>query len=217
MSSQSKKTKDPNEIRQWAEERGGMPSHVASTASNDDVGILRIDFPGYSGEVTLEQISWDQWFQKFIERGLALIYQEETVEGEKSNFNKIVTGESEEDEEPSSPVIAKRAAKKSASKKSAVKKTVAAKSPAKKAAPVKAAAKKAIAKKAVAKKSAAPVKKAVAKKAVAKKVVAKKAAPKKALKKAVPLKRALKTVAKKTTVKKAVKKTAAKKATSKRR
>jgi hypothetical protein len=28
----------------------------------DDVGMIRIDFPGFSGEDPLEEISWDEWF-----------------------------------------------------------------------------------------------------------------------------------------------------------
>ena len=52
--------------------------------------MIRIDFPGYSGEGSLEPISWDQWFGKFDQKKLALILQDETSGGEKSNFNKLV-------------------------------------------------------------------------------------------------------------------------------
>ena len=47
---------DHDEIRQWAEERGATPSRVRGTGDDDDVGIIRLDFPGYSGEDTLEAI-----------------------------------------------------------------------------------------------------------------------------------------------------------------
>jgi hypothetical protein len=48
--SQSKSTTDHDEIRQWAEARNGRPAVVKSTrGKGDDTGILRIDFPGYSG------------------------------------------------------------------------------------------------------------------------------------------------------------------------
>jgi hypothetical protein len=99
MANLSKTTKDHEEIRRWAEERGGKPSHVKSTGSKEDIGILRIDFPGFSGEGSLEPITWDEFFEKFDERGLALIYQEETVGGERSNFNKIVSSETADDAE----------------------------------------------------------------------------------------------------------------------
>jgi hypothetical protein len=91
-----------DEIRSWAEARGGKPSAVRSTASDDDPGILRIDFPGYSGEGTLYEISWDAFFEKFDERELALLVQEETAGGEKSNFNKIVKRETLEKREQES-------------------------------------------------------------------------------------------------------------------
>lgn len=91
--SESKTTTDRETIRKWAEDRGGKPACVKGTGDDDDVGILRLDFPGYTGADTLQPISWDDWFDKFDERELALLYQEETSSGEKSNFNKIVSRE----------------------------------------------------------------------------------------------------------------------------
>src|SRR4051794_25861613 len=93
MANLSKTTQDHEEIRRWAEERGGKPAHVKSTESGDDIGIIRIDFPGYSGQGSLEEITWDEFFEKFDDNDLALVYQEETAEGERSNFNKIVKAE----------------------------------------------------------------------------------------------------------------------------
>src|SRR5690349_15567115 len=90
-SASSRTTTDHDEIRQWAEERGGRPSCVRNTGGDGDIGILRIDFPGYSGEGSLEEISWDDWFDKFDERGLALLFQETTAGGQRSNFNKLVS------------------------------------------------------------------------------------------------------------------------------
>lgn len=87
----SQTTTNHDTIRKWAESRGAHPACVRGTGSGDDPGIIRIDFPGYSGDDKLEQISWDQWFDKFEEQGLALIYQEKTGEGEQSNFNKLVS------------------------------------------------------------------------------------------------------------------------------
>lgn len=92
-SASSRTTTDHDEIRQWAEERGGRPSCVRNTGGGDDIGILRLDFPGYSGEGSLEEISWDDWFDKFDERGLALLFQETTAGGQRSNFNKLVSRE----------------------------------------------------------------------------------------------------------------------------
>jgi len=55
--------------------------------------MIRLDFPGYSGEQSLEHIEWDEWFQKFDESGLALLVQDTTARGQKSNFNKLVSRE----------------------------------------------------------------------------------------------------------------------------
>jgi hypothetical protein len=84
---------DHEEIRRWAEERSAKPSCVRNTGGKGDIGIIRLDFPGYSGEQSLKEISWDDWFQKFDEQGLALLHQETTADGQKSNFNKLVSRE----------------------------------------------------------------------------------------------------------------------------
>src|SRR3954452_19128509 len=85
---------DHNEIQRWAEQRGAKPSAVRRTAGGNDIGIIRLDFPGYSGADSLEEVSWDDWFDKFDENNLALIVQERTARGQTSNFNKIVSRDS---------------------------------------------------------------------------------------------------------------------------
>ena len=80
-----------DEIRRWAEERGARPSRVRGTGVGEDVGMIRLDFPGYSGGESLEEISWGEWFENFDDRNLALMVQDETASGEISNFNKLVS------------------------------------------------------------------------------------------------------------------------------
>jgi hypothetical protein len=80
------KTIDHDEIRRWVESHGGHPATVKRTRSKGDVGLIRIDFPGFSGEDSLQPISWDEWFAKFDEQELAFIYQG----GKRTNFNKLV-------------------------------------------------------------------------------------------------------------------------------
>jgi hypothetical protein len=94
--STTKTTTDHEIIRQWTESRGGFPAHVIGTGDPEegDAGLLRIDFPGYSGEGRLERVDWDTFFEKFDEKELAFIYQEETASGEPSFFNKLVSRES---------------------------------------------------------------------------------------------------------------------------
>jgi transposase-like protein len=47
--SESKVTTDHDEIRRWVEERGGHPARVKDTESKNSPGLLRIDYPGFSG------------------------------------------------------------------------------------------------------------------------------------------------------------------------
>ena len=84
---------DHRRIREWAEERGAKPACVKGTGGKADTGMIRLDFPGYSGDESLQPISWEEWFKAFDENKLALLVQEETATGEKSNFNKLVSRE----------------------------------------------------------------------------------------------------------------------------
>jgi hypothetical protein len=87
---ESKTTTNHGEIRRWAEERGGKPACVKGTGGGGDTGLLRIDFPGGASEESLQQISWDEFFQKFDEKNLAFLYQEKTKDGGTSRFFKFV-------------------------------------------------------------------------------------------------------------------------------
>ena len=49
--SEAKVTTDHDEIRGWVEERGGHPARVKEARK-----LLRIDYPGFSGEERLEEI-----------------------------------------------------------------------------------------------------------------------------------------------------------------
>ena len=90
MASESRTTTDHEEIRTWVEEHGGRPASVRGTESGDEAGVLRIDFPGGARSDDLEQISWDDWFEKFDDSGLAFLYQAEKASGEDSTFFKLV-------------------------------------------------------------------------------------------------------------------------------
>jgi hypothetical protein len=83
-------TTDHEEIRQWVEKRGGFPATVRATEKNGEPGILRIDFPDYSGAESLQRIDWDEFFEKFDEARLAFLHQDRTAGGKLSRFNKLV-------------------------------------------------------------------------------------------------------------------------------
>ena len=85
--SEAKTTTDHGEIRRWVEERGGTPARVRGTEPG---GILRIDFG--EPEESLEEISWDTFFEIFEDRRLAFLHQDGT-EGGKSRFNKLIDRE----------------------------------------------------------------------------------------------------------------------------
>ncbi|HVI71903.1 MAG TPA: hypothetical protein VM656_10495 [Pyrinomonadaceae bacterium] len=87
---ESKTTTDHEEIRRWVEERGGHPARVEGT------NLLRIDYPGFSGEQRLEEISWDDFFEIFDENNLKFLYQENTKDGGQSRFSKLVDRDSVE-------------------------------------------------------------------------------------------------------------------------
>jgi hypothetical protein len=95
---QAKITTDHDQIRKWAEARGGKPATVRSTHSKQGTGIIRLEFPDapHAKDQNLEEISWEEFFEKFDESDLALLYQEETASGERSNFNKLVGRETAE-------------------------------------------------------------------------------------------------------------------------
>jgi hypothetical protein len=93
----SKSTKDHEEIKRWAEARGAVPSEVSSTHTDGEAGILRFQFPNtkQKNDAALREISWEEFFEKFDENDLELIYQEKTAAGQKSNFNKLIHPENE--------------------------------------------------------------------------------------------------------------------------
>lgn len=82
---------DHDQIRQWVEERHAHPACVKGTDTDDGSCLLRIDFPGYSGEQSLQSIPWDQWFRVFDDRKLALIVEDKMADGKPGNFNKLVS------------------------------------------------------------------------------------------------------------------------------
>ena len=90
---QSRMLTDHKAIRRWAEERRGRPAAVRSTLNDDYIGMIRLDFPGYRGADSLEEISWDEWFEDFDDRNLALVVHDEAADGERSNFHTLVRRE----------------------------------------------------------------------------------------------------------------------------
>lgn len=93
MADTSTTTTDHETIRRWVEERGGRPATVKGTG-NGDAGLLRIDYPGEGDDESLQEISWDDFFDKFDKEKLAFLYQEKKADGQESRFSKFVSRES---------------------------------------------------------------------------------------------------------------------------
>ena len=122
----SKTTQDHEEIQQWAEKHGAVPAEVESTEKKGEPGILRFMFPKAKNhnDGALKELEWDEFFEKFDESGLELLYQEKTADGAESNFNKLIyqgNGSSTQKKSRTSASHGTKAAKKSASRKSAKK------------------------------------------------------------------------------------------------
>ena len=94
MAGESEITTNHEEIQTWVEDRGGHPARVIGSNKGDSGGILRIDYPGYSGEETLEPISWTEFFEAFEANNLAFLYQDETKDGKESRFSKFIDRDS---------------------------------------------------------------------------------------------------------------------------
>ncbi len=85
---QARKITNHNEIRRWAESRGGRPAVVKDTVDRQGGGVLRFDFAEKDEE--LEEIPWDKFFEIFDKNGLALLEQDITASGATSRFSKFV-------------------------------------------------------------------------------------------------------------------------------
>jgi hypothetical protein len=107
--SEAKTTINHKEIQKWVEARGGKPARVKRTARRGDQGILRIDYPGFSGEESLETIGWNEWFDTFDDHNLAFVYQDRVKTGAMSRFSKLIARESK-GATPLRGVVAKRTA-----------------------------------------------------------------------------------------------------------
>lgn len=84
-------TTDHERIREWAQERQGVPATVRGTGDAEGPGVLTLDLVGYGAdERDLEHVDWDEWFAKFEESGLAFLHQGTKADGQVSTFFKLV-------------------------------------------------------------------------------------------------------------------------------
>lgn len=94
--SEASVTTDHKTIQRWTEDRDGWPARVKGSNKGHNSGILRIDYEGYTGEDTLERITWDEFFAGFEKNNLAFLYQDKLTNGKKSRFSKLIDRDSSE-------------------------------------------------------------------------------------------------------------------------
>lgn len=86
---------DHDRIRRWAEARKARPACITGPGGDHGSGRIRLDFPDVVGGDSLEAIGWDEWFRQFDAHHLALLIQEETPDGQRNNFNTLISRELE--------------------------------------------------------------------------------------------------------------------------
>jgi hypothetical protein len=88
------RTTDHEEIRRWIEERRGQPAQVKGTSGGEDEnepGVLEVAFPEARSKNSIEELSWDQFFEKFDRAHLVFEYASAGIGG--ANDYKFVPAE----------------------------------------------------------------------------------------------------------------------------
>lgn len=85
-------TRNHDVIRQWARARDAAPVVIIGTEHGELPGALAFSFPDVGG-ADLKQVSWDEWFKMFDDRGFSFVYQETTEDGLASDFFEFATGQ----------------------------------------------------------------------------------------------------------------------------
>lgn len=80
-----KVTTDHEEIRQWVEDHDGRPAAVSDPNGSTNRAV-KIFFPDQYVSDPIEEITWDEFFNKFEEEDLAFMYQDD----DDSRFFRIV-------------------------------------------------------------------------------------------------------------------------------
>lgn len=89
-------TTDHDDIRHWAEERGGKPAVIREAAGALDPGEPRIKFS--PRERTLQDVTWEEFFKALDKRKLAMLYIENPDGEDEDTFFRFVDRESDFDD-----------------------------------------------------------------------------------------------------------------------
>lgn len=107
MDDATQKITDHTEIKLWAEKYNGHPAIIKGSEGEGRLGILQFDFRQNGGDNQLIEISWEDFFDEFEDKNLALLYSEESGlpplykfmnRDEKGDFDQadLATSESED-------------------------------------------------------------------------------------------------------------------------
>src|SRR5579872_3012965 len=88
MPDESRYTVDHEEIRRWAERRGGRPAALGRARGR--ITGLRVDFPEYRIKAAFQRITWDRFFDAFETARWGFVYHEKTGAGQLSHFYRFV-------------------------------------------------------------------------------------------------------------------------------
>ena len=80
---------DYDEIRGWIEEHNGMPVTLKEASENgeESTDMLHVAFGTLSSD--MEEMGWDEFFERFENENLALEYDDEAEEGETPSFELV--------------------------------------------------------------------------------------------------------------------------------
>jgi hypothetical protein len=81
-------TRDHDVIRKWAAARGAQPASTAR-AEERGTGVLRLAIPGGRESRPIKPIDWNDWFRAFDERSLCFVYEEQKLDGKRSDFFRL--------------------------------------------------------------------------------------------------------------------------------
>ena len=85
-----KYTTDHEKIREWIEDRGGRPASVKGLVEENGVEapeMLHISFG--APDPNMEELAWEEFFERFEDANLALTYEEKAEKGEAPNFEFV--------------------------------------------------------------------------------------------------------------------------------
>lgn len=81
-----KYTADNDEIRAWMEEHGALPAVLKETSDNGEESpdMLQISFN--PNDPNMKEMDWEEFFERFENENLALVYDDATPKGEIPEF-----------------------------------------------------------------------------------------------------------------------------------